>query len=418
MKSIRSLAIVMFLLGSCFYLYDFILQVAPGDLTNQLMHDLQIDSAGLGLIAGLYFYTYMPMQLCAGLLSDRFGPRKLLTVMVFVCALGALIFSQAHTLWTVIIGRMLMGLGSAFAFTGTLVLISRWFPQKYFASLTGVVQLMSSVGAIVASTPLAIYITHYGWRSAILYLAMAGFVLAMLMALIVRDSPTPAPVVSKNSSIGELGRLKAICKNPQTWYIGVYSFLLWAPMIIFGELWGIPYLRAYYSVSTETASIVIDMVWLGVAFSCPLTGMLSEYLRRRKDVLNSMGVLGLFVSLGMIAMPHISFTTMCVFGFLLGCSASGAILTFTMINEINEYGNIGTAIGFNNMLVVAGGALLHPLVGYILHFTWHGTVINNTPVYSLLEYREALYIIPMLYVIGIFMTSLKIKESYGMHARS
>ncbi|MBY0545192.1 MAG: MFS transporter, partial [Gammaproteobacteria bacterium] len=415
MKSIRSLAIIMFLLGSSFYLYDFILQVAPGDLTNQLMHDLKIDSAGLGLVAGLYFFSYMPMQLYAGLLSDRFGPRKLLTVMVFICAIGALIFSQSNTLWTVIIGRILMGLGSAFAFTGTLVLVSRWFPAKYFASLTGILQLMSSLGAIVASTPLAIYISHYGWRSAILYLAIAGFVLAVLMGLIVRDSPTP---IVKEKPIGELGRLKTICKNSQTWYIGIYAFLLWAPMIIFGELWGIPYLRSYYSISTETASIVIDMVWLGNALSCSLTGMLSEYIGRRKGVLNSMSVLGLIVSLGMIAMPHISFTAMCVLAFLLGCSASGAILTFAMVNEINEYGNIGAAIGFNNMLVVAGGALLHPLVGYILHFTWSGTVVNNTPVYSLMEYREALYIIPVLYLVGIFMTSFKIKESYGMHAKT
>jgi len=371
----------------------------------------KVFEVGLGIVASLYFFAYMPMQLVAGLLSDRFGPRRLLTIMIFICAMGALVFSQAHSLWSVALGRVLMGFGSAFAFTGTLVIISRWFATKYFATLTGILQLMSSIGAIIASTPLAIFIANYGWRAAMLYLALLGFILAGLVYRIIRDMPPKATPI-KQVQPGELKRLKRVIRNPQTWSIGVYSFLLWAPMIVFGELWGAPYVSAYYAVSIKQASLVIDMLWLGVAISCPLTALLSEYIRQRLVVLKLMTLLGFIVSLLMVLNLHVPFYAMGLLSFLLGCSASGAILTFAMINEINPSSDTGTAIGFNNMMVVAGGALLHPLVGYILKFWWSGQIVNGAPIYSAIEYQHALWVLPLLYVVAGFIVSKKIKDSY------
>lgn len=411
MKNIKTLALVMFILGGSFYIYDFILQVAPGVLTNQLMHDLHMDSAGLGVIAGLYFFAYMPMQLVAGLLNDRFGPRKLLTVMIFICAVGALIFSQAHHLWSVALGRIFMGFGSAFAFTGTLVIISRWFATKYFATLTGILQLMSSVGAVIASTPLAIFIAHYGWRAAMFYLAILGFVLAGLVCRIIRDHPHQTASVN-HIQPGELKRLKRVMGKSQTWMIGLYAFLLWAPMIVFGELWGAPYVSAYYAISIKQASWVINMLWLGVAVSCPLTGLLSEYLKQRLIILKSMMWLGFIVSLLMVINLQIPFFVMELLSFLLGCSASGAILTFAMVHEINPSSDTGTAIGFNNMMVVAGGALLHPLVGYLLAFGWNGLFVDGAPVYATTDYQHALWIMPVLYVAAGLLVYRKIKDSY------
>ncbi len=410
-KKVSLAAIIICLFSGSFYLYDFILQVSPGVITNELMHDLQLDAAGLGIVSGFYFFAYMPMQLFAGLLNDRFGPRKLLTIMVFLCAAGALLFSAAHDFWSLAFGRMLMGFGSAFAFTGTLVLISRWFPTHYFAPLSGVLQLMSSVGALVASAPLALFIAKHGWRASIFDLAIVGFVLAAIIGMVVRDYPANSTLKS-TYQIGEVARLKEVCHRPQTWLIGVYSFLMWAPMIVFGELWGVPYISELYHVSIAKASTVTEMVWIGIAISCPLVGLLSERIQQRLSLLRYMALLGLIASIGILFGTQLSFVVMCVFGFLLGFSASGAILTFAMVNDINAPSNLGTALGFNNMMVVAGGALLHPLVGYILHTVWSGTVVNNTPVYSAQEYRLGLIVIPIIYVIALLMSWKSLKESY------
>ena len=183
------LAAIICILASCFYMYEFILQVSPAVMTNQLINDLGLNAITLGTMASFYYYSYTPMQLPAGFLFDRFGPRRLLTIAVLTCAMGAFLFGSTSNVATASAGRFMMGTGSAFAFIGTLVLISRWFPSRYFAFLTGLVELMSCVGAIVGETPLTIAVGHWGWRQTITILGIIGVVLALLIWLIVRDSP-------------------------------------------------------------------------------------------------------------------------------------------------------------------------------------------------------------------------------------
>ncbi len=118
-----------------FYMYEFILQVSTAVMTNELMSDLHLNAAELGAMTAFYYYAYTPMQLPAGLLYDRFGPRLLLTLAVSVCALGAFLFAATSNVWMASTGRFLMGIGSAFSFIGALLLVSRWFPPHYFALL-------------------------------------------------------------------------------------------------------------------------------------------------------------------------------------------------------------------------------------------------------------------------------------------
>src|SRR5437870_1283708 len=83
------------LLAAAFYMYEFTLQVSLGVMTNQLMQDLSLNAASLGLASAFYYYAYTPMQIPAGLLHDRFGPRRALTFAISTCALGALLFSYS-----------------------------------------------------------------------------------------------------------------------------------------------------------------------------------------------------------------------------------------------------------------------------------------------------------------------------------
>jgi len=183
------LSIIVCSLGALFYFYEYILQVSPGVMTDQLMRDFQIDSAGLGAMSAYYFYAYGLMQIPAGLLYDKFGPRRLITLAVLICAVGAYFFATTHSVFMGSVGRLFMGFGSAFSFIGILLLISRWFPARYFAVLAGTAQLMSSLGAIVAEEPLAYAVISLGWRKSMIELSIMGSILALFVWLIVRDSP-------------------------------------------------------------------------------------------------------------------------------------------------------------------------------------------------------------------------------------
>ena len=69
-------------LACIFYFYEFLLQVSPGVMASELMHDFAITSHTLGFLSGIYYYSYSPMQLPCGILMDRFGPHKILTIAI------------------------------------------------------------------------------------------------------------------------------------------------------------------------------------------------------------------------------------------------------------------------------------------------------------------------------------------------
>lgn len=401
---------IICMLAAMFYLYEFALQVSPGVMTNELMRDLQLNAAGLGTMAAFYYYAYTPMQLPAGLLYDRFGPRKLITIAVLVCAAGAFFFSMTQGVALASLGRFLMGIGSAFSFIGALLLISRWFPPYYFAFITGIVQLMSSVGAIAGEVPLASAVAHWGWRSTIEWIALAGIFLALLVYLIVRDGPKEMLQQQQATPTGELKRLRGVCMNRETWLIGLGSFAIWAPITAF-SLWGVPFLAVAYGLSTQAASIICAMMWIGGGIGSPLLGWWSDRIAKRCLPLTIASLIGLVSIFAVIYIPHLPKVLLFTFVFSIGVASSAISVAFAVVKDNNRPSQAGTAMGFNNMATVAGGALFQPLIGIILSLHWAGVSSHGVPIYSLSDYRVALCVVPLCYLLSAIISMRFLRET-------
>ncbi len=416
MKSFKLtlLAVIICILASAFYMYEFTLQVAMGVMTNELMQDLSLNAASLGLVSAFFYYAYTPMQIPAGFLHDRFGPRLMITLAILTCALGAFCFSHSTHLTSASAGRFLMGIGSAFSFTGALLLISRWFPPTYFAILAGIVQLMSAVGAIGGELPLAIAIHHWGWRHSMTSLALFGIVLAVLVWFIVKnfpsDSPHPNHLLQQHKHVEN--KFKFVFGRAQIWWIAAYSFLVWAPIAAFAGLWGVPFLVNDYQLTTPAASMACAAIWIGVGIGSPLSGWISEYFQRRQIVVTFCGAFGIFSSL-IIIYGHPSMQVLYCVLFLFGLAGGGQSLAFCIVRDNSHLGTLGAAIGLNNMATVAGGAIIQPAIGYLLYKNWDGTYMaNHLPFYSVSDYHLGLFMIPLCYVLATLTAGLFIKETY------
>lgn len=401
--------------GGFFYVYEFFLRVMPSAMTDDLMRSFHINAGGLGILSAFFYYGYTPMQIPAGLLLDRFGPRLLLTLSMAVCALGALAFGLTNSAIVASMARLFIGLVSAFAFVGALVLASRWFAAKYFALIVGLIQLMGCVGAIVGEAPVALIVQEIGWRSTMFWSAAVGGVFAILFWLIIRDNPESAVHVSSATSaskMNELSRLKSVLKNPQTWAIGLYAFSCWAPISIFADLWGIPYLKIFYQTSVATAAVGVAVVWIGIAVVGPIIGWWSNKIGNRRLPLLICSIFGLLSSIVILYIPNLSWSFMYIALFLFGAAASAQSVTFGVVQDNNPLSVAGTAVGFNNMAVILGGVLFQPLVGLLLNLRWDGNSVNGIPVYTLENYRSALILLPICSVIGILASLFLVKETY------
>ena len=409
--------ILIYLLASSFYLYEFSLQVAPGVIVNELMQAMETDAVGLAWLAAAYYYAYAPMQIPAGILFDKFGPRRLISGAIILCVLGTLLFSGAHTLFVAALGRFLVGIGSAFSFVGILVLISNWFAHKYYAFLIGIAQLMSTVGVISGEYLLAHYMHYYGWRQSLLFIAGSGLMLAIFVWLVVRDKPEELeghanadPVTISASTL--LMAFVHICRMPQTWWIALYAFVIWGPMTFFASLWSIEYVKVRYALDTDLAIHYQFYLWLGVAVGCPILGAFSNLIRRRVVPMQLCAVLGLVASSFLLSKLQLSLGAVSLLFFIIGFSAAGQTISFGLIGDIQPKQYLGSASGFNNMATVAGGAVLQPILGVLLKHYWTGTFVDGRPVYSLDTFQKALVLLPICYLTALILTRFLIKESY------
>lgn len=401
-------------LASLFYLYEFVLQVSPSVMTKELMKSFGIGAAGVSIISAFYYYAYTPTQIIAGLLYDRFGPRRVLTIAISICAVGAFFFSMTHSFALASAGRFLMGVGSAFSFIGALMLVSRWFSAKYFALIAGIVQFMCAIGAISGQIPIAKTVEYFGWRHTLFSIGVFGLFLALLVSLIVKDHP-PGMIISSlqnNDKKSEGKRLKIVLGKAQTWWIGLSAFFSWGPVVIFAALWGIPYLAERYGVSTTQASTACAMIWLGMGLGSIGLGWLGDLISRRKVPVLICSVLGIISGIMVLYVPNVSFTAMYFWLFLFGVASSGQNTTHALVREINPPSVVGTAIGFNNMIIVLAGALLQPLSGFILHHVWSGQYTHGVPFYSVQNYISAMFVVPLCGIAGTLITIFCIKETY------
>ncbi len=404
-------ALSIYIVAVLFLFFEMGVQVSPSVMAFDLMESFHLDAAGLGIIAGVYFYSYSLMQLPVGLMFDRLGARAIIPLAILGCAVGAYFFGNTETAFWAAVGRFLMGLGSAFAFTGVLVVAALWFRPHRFALLVGLAQLFAALGAMGGAYPIAILLELTSWRKIIIGLSIIGVILAAIAWLVIRDHPKEkvASDVFHNPRIKE--SLFRVFANPQSWWIGLYAFSSWAPMALFAALWGAPFLKVRFVVSNQLAASSLSFIWLGLAVTSPIIGWLSDKIGKRGIIMLVCSIVGILSSLIVIYIPNLPFWTSYIWMFLMGSASAGQILSFAVIKDINPPTGIATAIGFNNMAVVLGGAIFQPLVGYILKWNWDGSLIGNTPFYSNYDYAIALVIIPLCYLVCSAMSALFIQET-------
>jgi MFS family permease len=402
----------IWLLSAIFMFYKYAIEVSPSVMTSTLMKTFHISGLELGNLAACYFYAYLLLQIPAGLLLDKFGPRKTTTVAISLCALGCLMFANADSLLTAGIGRFLTGAGAAFAAVNCLKLIANWFPFRKFAFMAGLMMTMAMLGAVGGQAPLAAFIQKLQWRHALEIIGAAGFVLAGIFWLVVRDK-APNHLIERHivpTKVSLLKSLKEILKNPQSWWLSAYSGFAFAPVMVFGGLWGVSFIGEAFDLSQNLSAQMVSLIFIGFAIGAPVFGWFSDWLRRRRIVMLWGTIFAIFTISAVIYAPSVSKYSLAFLLFTFGFSISSFLLCFTMIREIHLPILAATAIGFMNAFDALLGAFSDPLTGKFLDLLWDGKMIEGAAVFSVTAYKTAFLTLPIYLLLSIFVL-LKIKET-------
>jgi len=408
----RGRAIAGFALGATFFGYAFLLRVQPSVIVADLMRDFAVGAAALGGLSAFYFYAYAGMQVPVGMLMDRFGPRRLMSVALLFCALGLTLFALAPMLELAALGRVMVGAGAAFSFLGALTVAVRGLPPRHFGLLTGLLQALGMAGAVVGQAPFRWLVEHSdGWREASLWLAGFGFLLALAVFLIVRDGPKPGGAGAEPAAQRPKGATTAVLGNLQTWWAAIVSFLMTMVLLAFAGLWAVPFLVQGHDLSNAQAASLLSLFFIGWAIGSLGAGGLSDRLGLRRPPI----LVGATVGLGSLSAFIYWADPASVVGagllLLAGIGCGTMILTYALARESNHPAAAGTAMGLANMATVGSGAVMQPVIGALLDLNWTGGTVGGVPVYTLENFRAAFLVFPVCLILAIAITAFLLRET-------
>ena len=167
--------------GALFYMYQFMIRVSPNIMNDELLSNFAIDSAGLGFMMGVYYWSYSALQIPLGITMDRLGPRLFLCLAAGLCALACFVFGNTSSFLVGGIARFTMGMGSACGLIGTIKLGTIWLEPKHVAKVTGLTILMGTAGASLGGAPLEILLNKVGFERTMEFLGLVGLVVCVLI---------------------------------------------------------------------------------------------------------------------------------------------------------------------------------------------------------------------------------------------
>lgn len=406
---------LIWVLGASFFFYKYLVQVSPSVMTEDLMRSFQVHATGLGNLSACYFYSYLIMQIPVGILLDKYSPRYLTAFAILICSVGTLIFSQANGIMLASISRALIGVGAAFSAISIFKLTAVWFPPKRFALVSGMCMTAAMLGAVFGQSPLSLLVLKFDWRDALKIIGCSGILLSLIYVLVVRDKKrtkyNDLKSIPNKQSDHLVINFWSILKNKQAWLLSIYSGLAFAPLSVFGGLWGVPFIERAHQLSPAKAAFTTSFIFIGFAFGAPLLGWISDMMKRRKPIMLFGPLLALISLSIVIYCPNRSIALICILLFAFGFGTSGFFTCFAMIREVFPLVLVATVLGFMNTFDSICEALTEPLVGAFLDFTWSGTIIDGIHQFTTQHYQAAFAVL-LIYLALALISLLFIDETY------
>lgn len=404
--------------AAIFYLYEFLVRVAPSVMEHELQEAFQLSAGQLGAALGVYFYVYAPMQIGVGLLLDKFGVKRVLVPAALCCVTGCFLTIATTDVWVLSVARGLMGFGSAFAFVGCMHLAAVWFPASRLAMLSGLTTTLGMAGAIAAQRPMVELVSATGWRGSWIVCGLVGIAVAALIWVFIPKPPPWEIEAKQTEDEDEEARtvwrgLKEVLKNPQTWIIGFISSALYFNLSVLGALWGDDYVVAVTGGTTAEASNAVSMLYVGWLIGGPLSGLISDRMGKRKTVLVVSLLLTLILTTGLLFFSKLTVFQCGLFFLIMGLASSAQIVTFVANLEHNPDWASATAIAVTNMIVMLLGGVAQPLVGMVLDIVGE----EGAKSFTVSDYRYALAVMPLMCLLGL-IASIFMKESYTLREDS
>ena len=373
----------IWLVAAIFYALDYFQHTVPSVLLAPIAQSLHVEVNQVVSVMAIYFPIYAIAQIPAGLILDRFGCKWTLSLSCLVMSLGILVFIWDQSLAMMWVGRVLIAIGSAFAFLGALKVASDVLPSNLFPIAVGLTNTIGVLGGIFGQVLLTYWIEKLTWEGALWLVGYFGILFSLIVYLCVR----PREFVTHKTTSRKLSKAHLyVLKSKNLWFIAIYAGIMVGTVVnAFSELYDVVFLQYTYQFDATMAASVSAMIFIGIAVGGPSHGVIARLTGAKKLWMIIANIMTIVVFSLVVLLPNLlSIWLLYVFYFLLGFFVSSMLLAFAVVDDIFPSKVHGTVLAVVNMTIGLLAALFQHLVGYVSMWLNGGDLkeIHNPSVFS------------------------------------
>lgn len=342
-----------------------------------LIQELGLSLAVTGTLLSAFFWSYSVMQAPAGWAVDRFGARRAYACGLGLWSLAAAATGLAGSLVSLIVARVVLGIGQSIAFPATTRAIANWFPDHQRGTATACSNTGNRVGQVLVNGVGTLVLAAIGWQLFFIGSGLMGLLWLVPWLWFLRkweartdlssSSDTPSAFASFLAGFRLLKHRSfvGICLGYFAFDYTFYLMLTWLP----------GYLKLARGFSTNEMAIFSSIPYLANIPLMFLTGMLSDWFVRRgyneirvRKTFMIIGMIGgcLIVPAGMVEDRMTAVWLLTLTQCFIGMTG---VIAFTLTMAVCEKRVAGAAAGLQNFSGQVAGIISPALTGFIAQRT-------------------------------------------------
>src|SRR4051794_29611843 len=256
-------------LAAAFYLVAIFHRMSLGVASIDASRRFHVPTGTVALLSTVQLGVYLAMQIPAGLLADRLGPRRSLTLGLLGLGAGELLFAVSPTIGPAIAGRALVGAGDACMFLNVLRVAALWLPPKRYALAAALTAAAGAFGQLMSTAPLAAALAGIGWTPTFAVSGVLTATLAIVAVNRLQDRPDGSP---KPTAPPIMPALRKAWRSPATRHGLWVHFALNAPFVTLTGLWAFPYLVQGQGLPQAEAATLLAAAVITFGLAAPALG--------------------------------------------------------------------------------------------------------------------------------------------------
>ena len=359
-------AITIFLVFALGYYISNLLRAITATISPNLISEFNLSAGDLGLLGGGYFLGFAAVQIPLGYLLDNKGPKKIVSYFLLIAVLGMISFSLSENFITLLISRILIGIGVGACLMGPLTAYRIWYQDETQQRANSWMLMVGAIGMLSSSLPVQFFLPIIGWRMIFITLALLTIFCIILIIFFIPNWNK----ANIQSNAKDNGSLKKIWNNSFFKSLVPMGFFNYGGLFAIQTLWAGPWMIKVSGYTPEQSANGLFLIYFSLLISFLSWGYLVPKIS--KNVSDAIRLLKFGAPLNLIVLAFIIYLGPKAGAYHWAFFAVSSVflsLTQPAVGMAFSLSNAGKALTSFNLLLFIGAFALQWIIGVIIDLT-------------------------------------------------